>query len=205
MGDLSTGQMFGLGTSAMSGVAKYKTDSAQYQVDKANQSLNNQRAQEALTSSYRALEAEADQIDQGAISTSIDQQRVSAVAKGDALAVSGASGMGGTGSDMSERDVSIEGSRNLAKATMNRDRELTQNASKVDSAYNTFLGRVNLMPTQKPSKGAQLINSGVSGFRNVLAIGDLERSLDSASRTAPKKSTNTVTTSWQSRQQAGIY
>lgn len=180
MGNMNTAMAgLGIGTSIASGISSYKTASAQYKVDEANRATNNKLAEEALMTSYSLLDKEEAQLRQDAIGNSIDIQRASAVAKGKAKAEAGASGTGGTGVDMQEQDVNTEAGRNHARNEMNRDRALTQIDTQRQSAANAYSSRINLMPSQAPSAIAYGLQAGYSGFRNVTALQDMGRSMDS--------------------------
>lgn len=160
----------GLGSAGLQGWAKYKQDSVQYEVNEAARINTNKSALEALTTSYRSLEAEAEQIEENKVSNAIDLQKAAAQMRGEALSQSGASGTGGSGTDMVIQDINTEAARNTAKATINRERQLTQLDQGYKQAQATAKSRMNFMPSQKPSMASALLSTGAAGFRNVSAL-----------------------------------
>lgn len=160
------------------GYGKYKEESRQADLDNRIKQVNNKRVQESMLSSYQSLETSKEQIEEAYIADSIDRQRAEAMSSGASKALSGASGVGGTGEAMRQQDIDVNSNINASRSSLNRERQIdglrAQGRGVVSQANSQF----NRMPDKKVSATAQLLESGMAGFRNVTAYTGFEKAWD---------------------------
>lgn len=162
----------GLSMGAVEGYTSYKEASVNYKLAQAQQTEHNRRVTDTLLTTYRGLEEDADQVQQNAISASIDQQKLSAQLKGQALVES--AGTGGSAVNMVQRDVEMEASRNTAKRGIMTERQMGQIRTQATMAETRAENSYNLMPIQSPSRMSYVVGAGTSAFRNILSSQQLQ-------------------------------